>query len=131
MPLKPYHTNKESLLPIFEIYLNKPQEIFVFNSNLKRNKDLDDWVQLPVHCSNCGWTGVERLIGQGYEQHFIEIDHQKLLRESYPVRCPFCLKAWQTEITREFSPETLALSVDDDLNKGLTELDDEIKGERE
>ena len=127
MPLKSFKTNKKSLLPIFDIYLNEPQEIWVLNTNLKRNTNPNDWVQLPIQCKNCGWRGIERVIGQGYQQHFVEIDNKKLLRESYPAQCPYCKNAWEIDTTRPYDPKTLAMSIDDDLNDGISEVDEEIK----
>ena len=127
MPLKSFNNSKESLIPVFDVFLNKFQEIWVFNSDLKRNIDLDNWEQLRVQCPRCGWQGVERLVGEGNKQHFVEIDRQKLLKESYKAMCPYCRNTWEIEITREFNPKTLALSIDDDLNEGLTELDEELK----
>lgn len=129
MPLKSYKNNKESLLPIFDAFQNEFREIWVFNSDQRRNTNPDDWSQLQVRCPRCDWTGVERVIGQGYKQHFVEIDHKKLLRESYPVKCPFCQNVWELEITRLFNPKTLAPDVGDDLNEAITEVDNEIKGE--
>lgn len=127
MPLKSFKTSKESLLPVFDIYLDSPQEIWVFNSDLKRNTNPEDWVQLRVQCNHCGWKGVERVVGQGYKQHFVEVNNQKLLREYYPMKCPFCHSIREIEMTRLFDPKTLAMSVGDDLNDGISEVDEEIK----
>ena len=128
MPLKSYKTNKESLLPVFDAFKNEFREIWIFNSDLNRNTNPNDWSQLQVRCQNCGWTGVERCVGQGYKQRLVEINRQKLLRESYPVKCPFCQHVWEIEITRLFDPKTLAPDVGDDLNEIMAEVEEELKG---
>jgi len=45
----------------------------------------------------------------------------------YICACPFCENHWSLDATRPFDPKTLALDVDDDLNAGVQEIDDEIK----
>lgn len=127
MPLKPFKTRKESLLPIFDVYLNEPQEIWVYNSSLQRNTNLDNWVQMKVTCPQCKFSFVERLIGEGYDQHLTTINHQKLIKEMYICACPFCENHWTLDATRPYDPKTLALDAGDDLNTGIQEVDDEIK----
>jgi len=127
MPLKSFNTRKELLIPIQDVYLNKLQRIWVYNSNLQRNTDLENWVQMGVTCPKCKFSFVERLIGEGYDQHPTTINHQKLIKEMYICACPFCENHWSLDATRPFDPKTLALDVDDDLNAGVQEIDDEIK----
>lgn len=127
MPLKPYTTRKESLLPIMDVYLNELTEIWVYNVDLSRNTNLDDWIQLKITCPNCRWTGVERIIGDGHDQHIVEIDHQKMIKEFYFARCAFCHDAFTINATRPYNPKTLALDINDDINAGIQEVDDEIK----
>jgi len=127
MPLKSFKTRKELLIPIQDVYLNELQRIWTYNSNLQRNKDLDNWIQMEVVCPNCRFSFIERLIGEGLEQHIIVADHEKLIKEFYICMCPFCENRWTIDATRQYDPKTLALSVDDDLNAGIQEVDDEIK----
>jgi len=128
--LNPYKNRKESLLPVMDVYLNAMQEIWVFNVDLKRNTDLDNWIQLKITCHKCHWHGVERLVGDGYEQHIVTVNHQKLIKEMYICACPFCENHWSLDATRPYEPKTLALDAGDDLNEGLTELDEELKESR-
>lgn len=125
--LKAYKNRKESLLPVMDVYLNALQEIWVFNVDLKTNTDLDNWLQTKVTCPKCHWTGVERIIGNGHNRHVVEIDHQKMIEEKFFCRCPYCRNAWELDATRLFDPKTLALDVNDNLNEGIKEVDDEIK----
>lgn len=127
MPLKPFKTRKESLLPVMDVYLNVLQEIWVFNVDLKRNTDLNSWIQLKVTCPKCHWYGVERLVGDGYKQHIVTVNHQQLIKEMYICACPFCENHWMIDATRPYNPKTLAMSINDDLNDGISEVDEEIK----
>lgn len=125
-----FKKNNEVLFPIYDIYLNKPCKIFCYNSNTKVNTDLENWLQTKMTCNRCGFTFVERLFGDGYNRHVVEVDHQKLLKEEYKCICPYCSRIWTLNATRPYDPKTLALSVDDDLNAGLQEIDDEIKDDK-
>lgn len=125
--LNPYKNRKESLLPIMDIYLNVPSEIWVYNVDMSFNKNPDEWIQTRVTCPKCGWKGIERIIGAGQKPHVVKIDNQKMIKEFYFARCPYCHNAWTIDATRPYDPKTLALSVDDDLNDGIQEVDDEIK----
>lgn len=125
--LKAYKNRKESLLPVMDVYLNALQEIWVFNVDLKTNTNPDNWIQTKVTCPKCRWTGVERIVGNGHNQHLVEIDKQKMIKESYFCRCPHCHNAWELDATRLFDPKTLALDVNDNLNAGIQEVDNEIK----
>jgi len=127
MPLKSFKTRKELLIPIQDVYLNKLQRIWVYNSNIQRNTDLENWVQMGVTCPNCRFSFIERLIGEGLGQHIITADHEKLIKEFYICACPFCENHWTIDATRPYDPKTLALSVYDDLNAGIQEVDNEIK----
>lgn len=127
MPLKSFKTRKELLIPIQDVYLNKLQRIWVYNSNIQRNTDLENWVQMGVTCPKCKFSFVERLIGEGYDQHLTTINHQKLIKEMYICACPFCENHWSLDATRPYDAKTLALNVDDDVNEGIQEVDDEIK----
>jgi len=127
MPLKSFKTRKELLIPIQDVYLNKLQRIWVYNSNLQRNTDLENWVQMGVTCPKCKFSFVERLIGEGYDQHPTTINHQKLIKEMYICACPLCENHWSIDATRPYDPKTLALDVDGDINEGVQEIDDEIK----
>lgn len=80
MPLKSFKTRKELLIPIQDVYLNELQRIWTYNSNLQRNKDLDNWIQMEVACPNCRFSFIERLIGEGLGQHIITADHENLLK---------------------------------------------------
>lgn len=131
MSLKPYRTRKESLLPVVDVYLNTPQEIWVFNVDLAHNTDPNNWIQLRVTCPKCRWQGVERIVGNGHNQHMVTIDHQKLIKELYFCRCPYCHNAWEINATRPYDPKTLAMDAGDDLNQGIQEIDDEIKESKE
>ena len=131
MSLKPYRTRKESLLPVVDVYLNTPQEIWVFNVDLAHNTNPDNWIQLRVTCPKCRWQGVERIVGNGHGQHVVTIDHQKLIKEMYFARCPFCWNAWTIDATRPYDPKTLALDAGDDLNAGIQEVDNEIRESKE
>ena len=125
--LNPYKNRKESLLPVIDVYLNAPQEIWVFNVDLKTNTNPDNWIQTKVTCPKCHWTGVERIVGNGHGQYLVEIDNQKMIKESYFCRCPYCHNAWELDATRPYDPKTLALDAGDDLNTGIQEVDNEIK----
>lgn len=130
MPLKSFKTRKELLIPIQDVYLNKLQRIWVYNSNLQRNTDLENWIQIGVTCPKCKFSFVERLIGEGYDQHLTTISHQKLIKEMYICACPFCENHWSIDATRPYNPKTLALDVGGDLNEGVQEIDDEIKDDK-
>jgi len=127
MPLKSFKTRKELLIPIQDVYLNKLQRIWVYNSNLQRNTDLENWIQMGVTCPKCRLSFIERLIGEGYDQHLTTINHQKLIKEMYICACPLCENHWSIDATRPYDPKTLALDVDGDINEGVQEIDDEIK----
>lgn len=122
-----FKTNNEVLFPIYDIYLNKPCKIFCYNSNTKVNKDLENWLQTKMTCTQCGFIFVERLFGDGHNQRVVEVDHQKLIKEEYKCMCPYCENVWTLNATRPFDSKTLALSIDEDLNAGIQEVDDEIK----
>ena len=125
--LNPYKNRKESLLPVIDVYLNTPQEIWVFNVDLNTNTDPENWIQVRVECPKCHWSGVERIIGNGHNQHIVEIEHQKMIKEAYFCRCPYCHNAWELDATRPADYKTLALDAGDDLNAGIQEVDNEIK----
>jgi len=129
--LNPYKNRKESLLPIMDVYLNTLQEIWVYNVDMSFNKNSDEWIQTRVTCPKCGWRGIERIIGAGQQPHLVEIDNQKMVEEFYFCRCPYCHNAWTLDATRPYNPKTLALDAGDDLNEGITELDEELKESRD
>lgn len=124
-----YRTEREVLFPIQDIYLNKPCEVWIYNSNTKVNADLENWLQTRMTCRHCGFVFVERLIGEGHKQRVVEVDGQKLLKEGYKCICPYCHTVWSLNATRKLDYKTLALDANEDLNQGITEVDKEIKGE--
>lgn len=124
-----YRTERETLFPIMDIYLNRPCEVWVYNSNARVNKDLDNWLQTKMTCRHCGFVFVERLIGDGHKQKVIEVNGQKLLKEEYKCRCPYCHHVWPLNATRKLDYKTLAPDAGDDLNEAIQEVDDELKGE--
>lgn len=124
-----YRTERETLLPIMDIYLNRPCEVWVYNSNARVNKDLDNWLQTKMTCRHCGFVFVERLIGEGHKQKVVEVNGQKLLKEEYKCRCPYCHHVWPLNATRKLDYKTLAPDAGDDLNEAIQEVDDELKGE--
>lgn len=125
--LSGFKTRKESLLPTMDVYLNKYQEIWVYNVDLTKNTDYNNWVQLMVKCEKCGWSGAERIIGDGMKSHVIVKDGKKLISEMYFARCPYCKNAWEIDTTRPYDPKTLAMSIDDDLNTSISEVDEELE----
>ena len=122
-----FKAKNETLFPIYDIYLNKPCKIFCYNSNTKVNTDLNNWLQTRITCSRCGFTFVERLFGEGHNQHVVEVNHQKLIKEEYKCVCPYCSRISTLNATRPYDPKTLAMSIDDDLNAGISEVDEELK----
>jgi len=125
--LEGFKTRKESLLPTMGVYLNQYQEIWVYNVDLKHNTNYNNWIQLGIKCPKCNWQGVEKIIGDGMKSHIVEKDGQKLVSELYFARCPYCKNAWEIDTTRPYDPKTLAMSINDDLNDGISEVDEEIK----
>lgn len=124
-----YRTERETLFPIMDIYLNRPCEVWVYNSNVRVNKDLDNWLQTKMTCRHCGFVFIERLIGEGHKQKVVEVNGQKLLKEEYKCRCPYCHHVWPLNATRKLDYKTLAPDAGDDLNEAIQEVDDELKGE--
>lgn len=118
---------KESLLSIFDVYLNRLQEIWQYNVDITKNKDMDNWIQLQMRCRKCGFEFVERLIGNGFNSHVVIKDKKKLISEEYVACCPYCHNKFMVDATRPMDVETLAMDIHDDVNTGIQEIDDETK----
>jgi len=57
----------------------------------------------------------------------IEVDHKKLVKEEYKCVCPYCSRISTLNATRPYDPKTLAMSINDDLDAAISEVDKEIK----
>lgn len=109
---------------INDVYLNKKCEIFVYNRDKNTFIDDDCYIQTELICPECGWKGVERIIGEAYVQKKEPVSGNKdveLLREMYIALCPECNKHFPADLSRIIGIETEALDINEDDAK-LTEL---------